>query len=131
MVCVRVCPLQLLLCDWCPAAYHPRCIGLGEKDVANMRSRAWACPHHECMECSRKAAAVGGLIFRCELCPNSYCEDHLPIDADIVGHCERFESLGMRHPDQACFIHCSGYELGGFFDINNSCSKALFLLFPF
>ena len=60
------------------------------------------------MECQRKAQAVGGLIFRCECCPKSYCEDHLPIDADLIGHCARFEKkLGMRHPDQACYIHCS------------------------
>ena len=57
------------------------------------------------MECGRKAQAVGGLIFRCECCPAAYCEDHLPIDAELVGHCKRFEDLGMRHPDQACYIH--------------------------
>jgi hypothetical protein len=61
----------------------------------------------QCMECARKAQAVGGLIFRCECCPKAYCEDHLPIDADLIGHCTRFEDLGMRHPDQACYVHCS------------------------
>ena len=63
--------------------------------------------HHtkQCVECGRKAQAVGGLIFRCECCPMAYCEDHLPIDAELVGHCKRFEDLGMRHPDQACYIH--------------------------
>ena len=49
------------------------------------------------MECGRKAQAVGGLIFRCECCPAAYCEDHLPIDSELVGHCKRFEDLGMRH----------------------------------
>ncbi len=50
---------------------------------------------------------MGGLIFRCECCSKAYCEDHLPIDAELIGHCKRFEDLGMRHPDQACYIHCS------------------------
>ena len=49
----------------------------------------------------RQAQAVGGLIFRCEVCPSSYCEDHLPMEAELIGHCARFEELGMRHPDQA------------------------------
>jgi hypothetical protein len=35
-----------------------------------------------------------------QVCPHAYCEDHLPLDADLVGHCERFEALGMRHPEQ-------------------------------
>ena len=61
---------------------------------------------HACLECRRKAAAVGGLLFRCEWCTNAFCEDHLPIDAELVDRCERYERLGMRHPDQACYIHC-------------------------
>ena len=28
------------------------------------------------------------------------------IPAELVGRCERYERLGMRHPDQACYIHC-------------------------
>ena len=41
------------------------------------------------------------------VCPNSYCEDHLPADARMMGRCERFEALGQRHPQQACFVLCS------------------------
>mmetsp|Transcript_8653 Transcript_8653/g.10341 ORF Transcript_8653/g.10341 Transcript_8653/m.10341 type:complete len:329 (-) Transcript_8653:60-1046(-) len=98
---------NVILCDRCPAAYHPSCLGYSAKDLSAASSAVWSCPHHQCMECARKAQAVGGLIFRCEVCPKAYCEDHLPIDADLIGHCTRFEDLGMRHPDQACFIHCS------------------------
>jgi hypothetical protein len=29
------------------------------------------------------------------------------MEADLRGHCERFEALGMRHPDQACYVTCS------------------------
>lgn len=45
----------------------------------------WFCPHHACAVCSRKAAAAGGLLFRCAACPNAYCEDHLPAAAAIIG----------------------------------------------
>eukprot|EP00613_Pedinella_sp_CCMP2098_P034811 CAMPEP_0171740394 /NCGR_PEP_ID=MMETSP0991-20121206/34868_1 /TAXON_ID=483369 /ORGANISM="non described non described, Strain CCMP2098" /LENGTH=140 /DNA_ID=CAMNT_0012338325 /DNA_START=46 /DNA_END=468 /DNA_ORIENTATION=+ len=96
------------MCDRCPAVYHPeKCLGYSKEDMRKVGSSQWSCPHHQCSECGRKAQAVGGLIFRCECCPKAYCEDHLPIDAELIGHCERFEALGMRHPDQACFIHCS------------------------
>ena len=67
----------------------------------------WVCPHHDCLECERKAAAAGGLLFRCSMCPNAYCEDHLPLDAEIIGQCQRFELLGQNHPAQACFIYCN------------------------
>eukprot|EP00501_MAST-03F_sp_TOSAG23-6_P002359 GSMAST32.ASY1.ANO1.2465.1 assembled CDS len=55
------------------------------------------------------AAAVGGLIFRCEVCPTSYCEDHLPDIArnNITNKCKRFQNLGQNHPKQACFVLCS------------------------
>ncbi|MCO5550259.1 hypothetical protein L7F22_003740 [Adiantum nelumboides] len=56
-----------------------------------------------------QAAAVGGLLFRCEMCPNAYCEDDLPAEAELVGNCERFENLGQEPPSQAYFIHCCSY----------------------
>ena len=47
------------------------------------------------------SAAAGGLLFRCAMCPRSFCEDHLPAEAIIMGECERFLALGARHPKQA------------------------------
>ena len=99
----------LYCCDLCPAAYHAAC--LGESEKALQRANPWVCPHHSCQDCGRKAAAAGGLLFRCECCAAAFCEDHLPEDVvangRIVGHCERFERLGQTHPAQACFVHCS------------------------
>jgi hypothetical protein len=96
---------KILMCDHCPASFHPKCLGYSEKEAAKIKN--WSCPHHECTECHRKSAAVGGLLFRCECCSKAYCEDHLPWDADLLGQCERYAALGFRHPDQACYIHCS------------------------
>ena len=50
-----------------------------------------------------RTAAVGGLIFRCEMCPNAYCEDHLPPPGKfaIVNRCKRFQALDQVHPKQA------------------------------
>ena len=45
---------------------------LGQKpgsDLAVGVGNSWACPHHQCATCGRKAAAAGGLLFRCISCP--------------------------------------------------------------
>ena len=97
---------EIVCCDLCPVSVHPDCIGITVKDIT--RYHRWSCPHHSCHECGRKAAAVGGILFRCEACPRAFCEDHLPSTAEIIGKCKRFQDLGQNHPAQACFIHCDG-----------------------
>ena len=89
-------------CDFCPTAFHLSCINMSDTTAKSWSG--WACPHHQCDVCSRKANAVGGLLFRCSVCPKAYCEDHLPPDALIMGECPRFVTLGQRHPKQACYI---------------------------
>lgn len=101
---------EIVCCDLCPVSVHPECIGITIKDIT--RYHRWSCPHHSCHECGRKAAAVGGILFRCEACPRAFCEDHLPSTAEIIGKCKRFQDLGQNHPAQACFIHC-----------DNECAK--------
>ena len=51
--------------------------------------------------------STAGFLFRCEMCPNAYCEDCLPADHAFTGVCERWVPLGYRTPTSACFIHCS------------------------
>ena len=100
---------ELFCCTFCPASYHSTCLGVSAKSLRAQVN--WACPHHACAECARKAPAVGGLLFRCESCEYAYCEDHLPEEVldrgRIVDECARFLRLGQEHPSQACFIHCS------------------------
>ena len=126
----------LVCCDFCPASYHPECLlkygwtsPIDPPGVSSSATKAsskskkaaappkpttntideetWECPHHSCVQCNRKSATAGGLLFRCMVCPNSYCEDHLPADARMMGRCERFEALGQRHPQEASFLLCS------------------------
>ena len=92
-------------CDYCPAAFHLGCIGMTQADSNSFGG--WACPHHSCATCSRKAAAAGGLLFRCAVCPQSFCEDHLPPEALIMGENKRFQDLGHIHPRQGCYLLCS------------------------
>jgi hypothetical protein len=96
---------DLICCDFCPAAYHPACVGVR---CASELPFSWSCPHHACIKCERKATQVGGLLFRCSVCPGAWCEDHLNEGALIVGACDRFGDLGFRHPRQGCYVLCSG-----------------------
>lgn len=104
---------DLVLCDGCPAAFHEQCLaafqGLQPTDRKpwDISFGRWMCPQHECDTCGRKSAQVGGMLFRCTHCPKAYCEDHLPLNAQILKKCERYLKLGQRHPSQACFILCS------------------------
>ena len=37
----------------------------------------------------------GGLLFRCEACPNAFCEDCLPEEHMMLGECDHFKALGQ------------------------------------
>lgn len=93
---------RLICCNYCPASYHPKCVGM-----ASVPSYNWSCPHHEgCVSCGQSKATMG-FAFRCEMCANSYCEDCLPAEHVIIGACERWQALGFNTPITACYIHCS------------------------
>jgi hypothetical protein len=92
---------ELVICDICPAAFHLECLGL--KTLPG--GMQWQCPHHICCRCHRKSSAAG-LLFRCESCPNAYCEDCLLPDHQVTGDCERLNRLGFRLPGSACYILC-------------------------
>jgi len=105
---------ELLLCDQCCASYHEHCLDPSQLPPRTKSgqpgSMSWACPHHSCKICLRKAHASGGMLFRCTECPVAYCEDHLPVDTVFLnenGREGRFEELGQRKPAQAYFMQCS------------------------
>ena len=64
------------------SAWHAACLSPAHRRASQNSALAWACPHHSCALCGRKAAAAG-LIFRCEMCDNAYCEDCLPEDVEV------------------------------------------------
>ena len=91
-----------LQCDHCCSAWHLACLGMKKKDIP----MNWSCPQHSCLTCYRKAAAAGGVIFRCISCPNSFCYDHKPGEAVIIAHNPRFEALGYPENQFVCYVHC-------------------------
>ena len=97
---------DLLCCDYCPTVMHPHCAGVEDIDSLG---NTWACPHHKCSLCGRKAYAAGGLLFRCTECPKAFCEDHLPLEAELLGgEVDRLVKLGFKAVKQACYVYCGG-----------------------
>jgi SWI/SNF-related matrix-associated actin-dependent regulator of chromatin subfamily A member 5 len=89
---------ELLLCDFCPTAWHLKCLKI--KKAPN--SKHFSCPHHKCIECQRSSSA-SGLLFRCEMCEKAYCEDCIPNDKILIGDSERMELLGYIIPSNIVF----------------------------
>ncbi|KAL4421455.1 hypothetical protein ABPG75_010746 [Micractinium tetrahymenae] len=94
---------ELVCCDFCPAAYHAECLGLSPAELAS--TKRWSCPQHSCAVCARRSQAVA-MLFRCEACPEAYCEDHLPAEADITQTCARYAALGVTRLSGACYVRC-------------------------
>lgn len=93
---------ELLCCRTCPVCVHANCIGLGQ--AKHFRT----CPHHRCTKCEKNHTHAGGILFPCQSCPRSYCDDCLPGDIHkLLGECERFEKLGYDSSKKHCYIHCS------------------------
>lgn len=93
---------DIILCDICPNSFHLQCLGLKE----NPTDKVWSCPHHSCFVCKRRASQAG-LLFRCEMCPEAYCEDCIPGDAKVLGPSIRYEATRYRISSTTCYINCS------------------------
>ena len=95
---------DLILCLRCPIAVHAHCVGLRKKDVNKM----YQCSHHRCTVCNKNNSGAGGVLYPCQSCPNSYCEDCLPKDFKrFLYQCPRFEELEFDSEKRCCYIHCS------------------------
>ena len=99
----------LIGCRLCPMAFHRGCARhLGCQEAhGQVGGITFTCPQHACGTCARKAPAAGGMLFRCEACPATFCEDCLPREAVIVGGSARLEARGVRMPSHGCYIRCS------------------------
>ncbi|TCD65790.1 hypothetical protein EIP91_002183 [Steccherinum ochraceum] len=71
---------NLVCCSYCPRVFHAGCRGF----TKNQASQTFvACSQHSCTSCERNTTDSGGMLFRCQTCPQAFCEDCLPFD-DIV-----------------------------------------------
>ncbi|KAI8917041.1 SNF2 family N-terminal domain-containing protein [Powellomyces hirtus] len=95
-----------LECKLCPRALHPKCAGISLKAVDKFLG--FKCPQHRCVTCDKSTADAGGLLFRCQSCPNAYCEDCNNWDemtplGDVL---PEFLLLDFPKVSQAYFIRC-------------------------
>jgi SWI/SNF-related matrix-associated actin-dependent regulator of chromatin subfamily A member 5 len=61
---------EVVLCSGCPRVFHAECVGMTALEVK--RTPSFYCPQHNCCVCYRSTAASGGMLFRCQTCPDSY-----------------------------------------------------------
>lgn len=92
----------MIECPRCPISVHSSCCGLKTEDFQS-------CTHHRCVLCSKTANGAGGLIYRCQSCPNAYCPDCLPTEPyrQLGINVPRFEKLGFVGNPLYYYIHCS------------------------
>ncbi|KAG2030306.1 SNF2 family N-terminal domain-containing protein, partial [Suillus americanus] len=58
---------DVVLCTSCPRVFHPKCHGI---TTAQLRKLPMVhCPQHKCSACDRSTAEAGGMLFRCQTCP--------------------------------------------------------------
>jgi SWI/SNF-related matrix-associated actin-dependent regulator of chromatin subfamily A member 5 len=93
---------DLVCCPICPNTVHLSCVGLCRSNDFQ------SCPHHRCSKCNKNRYHAGGLLYSCNSCPNSYCEDCLPKEGvTFLDKLERFEKLGFDSTKRNVYIHCS------------------------
>lgn len=73
---------ELLCCGYCPRTYHRACLGMASRSAGGQ----FSCPQHKCAKCERSSAEAGGMLFRCTVCPCSYCEDDVPTEYEGQTH---------------------------------------------
>ena len=96
-----------MCCDLCPASYHKSC--LQDHGYVFSLKKGFKCPHHNCVKCGRGNGQAGGLLLRCTECPIAFCEDSEPKTCTHLdsGDSDRFQDLGMAHPNTAFYIQCT------------------------
>lgn len=81
---------ELFICDLCPKAYHPHCLGLD-----GVPKGKWKCPSHACLTCNKKPSV------ECGVCGQAYCAPHAleSMSSDKEGTC-----VGCASEDTAAAI---------------------------
>lgn len=103
-----VCKLggHIYLCDLCPRVVHAQCIGMKQRQLDRMQR--FFCPSHRCKVCDRNTIDAGGMLYWCQTCPHSYCEDCLPSDdlSQVGPTIPEFTLMGYPQVAQSYFIQC-------------------------
>jgi len=94
---------NLYLCAQCPRVVHFKCMGCPPST-----NTTFTCSQHRCVGCQRSATDAGGMLYRCQTCPDAYCEDCLPQEDfySMGDSLPEFLLLGYGPVAQAHYIRC-------------------------
>ncbi|CAM9201270.1 unnamed protein product [Scytosiphon promiscuus] len=106
----------LVPCGFCPLSFHSDCLdafGVTHDPGAATGGTVLVCPQHRCGVCTKTTAAAGGLLFRCQTCPNAFCGNCLAEDqVKSVGRNRQLEALGYTGK-QSHWIRCDSCVANG------------------
>lgn len=112
----QICGLRgrnLIQCPRCPVSLHPQCLGFSDLiDRKGKPHKISYCAHHQCKKCGKKKHEAGGILFPCQSCPDSFCEDCLPSKEEglrfLYTTPPRFSQSEFSNDNHdQCYIHCS------------------------
>ncbi|KAA1109121.1 hypothetical protein PGT21_033424 [Puccinia graminis f. sp. tritici] len=94
---------ELYMCSHCPRVVHFKC--MGSTSPPNM---LFTCSQHRCVVCQRAGSEAGGMLYRCQTCPDAYCEECLPHENfySMGDTLPEFLLLGYGPVSQAHYIRC-------------------------
>ncbi|GMI15434.1 hypothetical protein TrVE_jg5295 [Triparma verrucosa] len=97
---------SLICCDKCPVSCHPECYGYSKHQLPN----TFTCSHHKCAHpaCGKTVSNSGGLLYRCDACPDAFCDEHLPKTAHLIFRSLRHEQA-FYHSKDAAYMHCNDH----------------------
>ncbi|KAJ7194037.1 SNF2 family N-terminal domain-containing protein [Mycena pura] len=102
---------ELVLCGFCPRVFHAECHPtLAYMTAAQIqRTMMVACTQHVCAKCARSTSGAGGMLMRCQTCPQAICTDCVDWDnIKLVGDTiPEFVLRKFGPTDSATFIRCS------------------------
>lgn len=96
---------KLICCNSCPRVFHAQCDKVRKNEKPTLLPR---CPQHKCHGCGLSTAEAGGMLFRCQTCPQAFCEDCLPDgELDAVGDTlPELQVLGFEGASSIYYIRC-------------------------
>ncbi|KAJ7762395.1 P-loop containing nucleoside triphosphate hydrolase protein [Mycena maculata] len=99
---------EVAICSHCPRVFHAECHSTLSAAEVNRRQLI-TCSQHQCCRCSRGTGEAGGLLLRCQTCPQAFCSDCVPWD-DITMVGDTIPEFVLRKygkKDSAYYIRCA------------------------